>query len=1107
MPGAGVFQFIKDLLTQFFGDAPPDWLLRIIAGFILFGLIILGIQMVAIPIIKFWREIIRPFRYTPEEKRQRLRRQRFADYMESEIRRINNLEAWSDNRFAELEAEVEAEGKSLLGGVFSIPFLQSNHLYKTRSLSKALERSSERLILLEGEPGSGKSVALRHVTQNLASHARKSRNLKSVIPIYINLKDLRRDHETLDRNLIENYVLSSLNRVNDRDIEDFLDEEFQEGIRNGTWLFLFDSFDEIPEVLSSTDLDDTVRLYAEAIQDFLHGFNQCRGIIASREYRGPRFLGWPKFRILALSSNRKEELVNRTSLPLQTQTSVLGGIALAAPDFQVVCSNPMFLNILCEFMRNMKPTDFPSHLHLVFEDYIWMRLKRDEDRLKRRFAVTPIQVKTAAERLAFCMTADTGIGLSPTKEQLEQSLKKYSLSLGDLFDTLISALVYLKIARSEIAPNKDFQERITFSHRRFQEYFATAVVIENAGKVKPKDLLLNAQWRETAVVLLQSKAQDKSRFLIEEASKLINDWAKDYELFQLYFREHVPPEQEPPWFPETSWKSLFEPFEATRMRLREVVTYKPRQYQLTERRNNAREIIWPPKYLHVLSILQDGMRGTSNALPAETVEIIGRTLLVAMISGSLFDKKWVLEVEGIAPKEVQKDLLLLGFDSIGNWVKDIAYKQITKLGELFPELEYQIKNTLVRMAIHKQLYHQRFDVYVHLSRVASKGLLNLAFILVWLNTLTYILWLISTVFLLSISGMINMPYSESLTFMAWSMLLTLIFTNSDKFINLVSDTESPPFFFLIGSIYILGCVVILLTGAWTAISLYSILLIFLYASINSWPSWLYVKIDYDTYSLSWFESLRIIVFPVELLVRLPVWLIKASLFVLGFTIYVLSRLHLYAWALFMVAKREFPNIRNLFTNLIGSWRGWLGTASLWVLIIIILFTAIVRLDPAKPVPNLSDPLSILLLLILGGLVILAILYTIYYTLRESIKFSQQYKHYLSWRNDSQKPDLISLIRFLATARYKILARNAIVYFRQNQQTLQTQKNLSLVVELINLIELVLSRKISDTHQYLNESAPTIREILLSKESFPDILFNSIILDELCKLYEQLETRS
>lgn len=65
----------------------------------------------------------------------------------------------------------------------------------------------------------------------MAYRASKNRSKNSIIPLYINLKKIeRRPEETIDRQLIESFVKRELNRVNDRDIEQFLDEEFQKGI-------------------------------------------------------------------------------------------------------------------------------------------------------------------------------------------------------------------------------------------------------------------------------------------------------------------------------------------------------------------------------------------------------------------------------------------------------------------------------------------------------------------------------------------------------------------------------------------------------------------------------------------------------------------------------------------------------------------------------------------------------------------------------------------------------------------------------------------------------------------------------------------------------------
>ena len=185
-----------------------------------------------------WKEQIKPLYYDQAQQRRVRNRQRFAEYIRQEIRQLNNREDWKDYRFTELEAEVEAEGKRLRALPF--PFLRSTRrgLRREETLSKALELSLERLILLEGDPGSGKSIALRHVTEKLAQRATEDKSMKSIVPLYVNLKRLvRPSGAPINRELIETFVKQELNRIQDRDVEQFLDDEFQAGMQEGTWFF------------------------------------------------------------------------------------------------------------------------------------------------------------------------------------------------------------------------------------------------------------------------------------------------------------------------------------------------------------------------------------------------------------------------------------------------------------------------------------------------------------------------------------------------------------------------------------------------------------------------------------------------------------------------------------------------------------------------------------------------------------------------------------------------------------------------------------------------------------------------------------------------------
>jgi hypothetical protein len=77
----------------------PTWVLSVLS----IDIVLLAFSKIKQVVV----EDIQPIFYNPVQRRRRNRRQRFADHVESEMRRLNNLESWNDNRFSELEAEVD----------------------------------------------------------------------------------------------------------------------------------------------------------------------------------------------------------------------------------------------------------------------------------------------------------------------------------------------------------------------------------------------------------------------------------------------------------------------------------------------------------------------------------------------------------------------------------------------------------------------------------------------------------------------------------------------------------------------------------------------------------------------------------------------------------------------------------------------------------------------------------------------------------------------------------------------------------------------------------------------------------------------------------------
>jgi hypothetical protein len=482
----------------------------------------------------------------------------------------------------------------------------------------------------------------------------------------------------INRELIESFVKQELNRINDRDIEQFLEEEFQVGVKEGTWLFLFDSFDELPEVLSSVEADTTIGDYAQAIDDFLNGFNQCRGIIASRQFRGPKHLGWPLFRILPLDS-RRWVLIRKAELdpPIEKELNV--PLRVATQEIEEMTKNPMFLGILCENMRAGK--DFPNNTHAVFESYLGTRLARDATRLQKRFQLQPADVRMAAERIAFCMSIDTELGLSPSRDKIQEAMERHHLDSSGDVGRYMNALEYLKLARSEQQAVPGSPEYFTFSHRRFQEYFATCIVLSDLTRISPRLLLTDGRWRETAVVILQTQPAEEFAPILAEASDLLKEMTRKIPDLIADPYAYIKPKA------SGDVPSVLKPFD------------------------------WPARLQPLLSLLQDGLMGRMQELPADIQDNASRILLTASSRGSLADQKWSLEVAGITPQPVLLWLLRRAFASESQWLKEVAYRQTARLGEIPEDIAAAIRKSLRYLFSERRLNKEYYATLAHLSRL------------------------------------------------------------------------------------------------------------------------------------------------------------------------------------------------------------------------------------------------------------------------------------------------------------------------------------------------------------------------------------------------------
>jgi hypothetical protein len=601
-----------------------------------------------------------PKTYSAERRAESRSRRLFSDYLRSEIIRLNRSENWRDDEFTELEAEIEGvtRRKTILSS------LRGRSVFRAKSLTKALERSNERLILVEGDPGAGKSVSLRHVVHHLTSKAARSRRSDSVLPIYVNLKEIRRSlGVSIDRNLIKQTVVDSLSRINDRFVDEFLDKNFESGVRDGRWIFLFDSFDEIPEVLSSTDSDQVIKAYSEAIADFLGGLNKCRGIIASRAYRGPSAQDWTVFRVTTLSWRRQKDLIYKSLVnDIAAAREVEAGILNSTDDVRVMARNPMLLGLLCEHVR--LNGEFPKTSYEVYSKYLDYRFHRDADRVSAKFGLQVEDLRRQAILAAFCMTADTGLGLTPVMTGVISSARSLGFRFDEkIYEKALRALAYMRLARvgdGDRIENTTF----TFSHRRFQEYLATQIVLDDPDLVSLDQLLTDGRWRETAVVMIQTNAGQRERAIYDRALELLKS-------------------------------AIITMGNASRENVDGKISSFP----------------WARKELHILGIIQAGRSTSILELPNELDELISSRL------ANLLDTKLALEVAGAANISTLTGLMKSALLTQSRWIGDIVYRQAARLAHPESAIYDAIRAYIVRLVFERRIQAEYHATKAFLGRL------------------------------------------------------------------------------------------------------------------------------------------------------------------------------------------------------------------------------------------------------------------------------------------------------------------------------------------------------------------------------------------------------
>jgi hypothetical protein len=558
-------------------------------------------------------------RFMKREDRIKVRRRsQFCAVLEADLTNIAKAESWNDQYFTDLEAEVETDGGYYISPIHRLFGKVSTGLRKEKSLIKAITSSSERAIQLTGEPGSGKSVALRHLASQLAMRGKTSKAKDVLVPLYINLREIDIPaNSAITADTVRDFILDNIRR-GDSDTTAYVRENWADYRERGIWFFLFDSFDEIPAVLHAEKGNPAIKEYAEAIRMFLEGMGSCRGILASREFKGPESLPWKKFRILRLSSKKQRELVTNAFLSQAQERTVLHHLAA---NKSTLANTPLFLTLLCRYVKESSTA--PTNDYELLSLQIDRLAQRDPTYLKRTYALSPSELLHGAQRIARLFAEDPSLGLAPTLDQVEAVLGRQDLPGGNI-QRFVAAMVDSKIARADVANAAPGDRRFAFAHRRYQEALFVRHLVTHPAYLSGYDLLTDPRWREYAVTLLETQPAEALNEMLETAAEL----------------------------------------------LREATKSQRRRKALDPLNSHCGYFDWTHEATQMLSLLQEGLARRVSAIPVALSSQVEQFLKVRWETGDSFDRLQVIRNAALLPQATLarylEEIFLAGSDKAQN---------------------------------------------------------------------------------------------------------------------------------------------------------------------------------------------------------------------------------------------------------------------------------------------------------------------------------------------------------------------------------------------------------------------------------------------------------
>ncbi|ENX3946309.1 NACHT domain-containing NTPase [Photobacterium damselae] len=411
----------------------------------------------------------------------------FCNVLKNNINKIDIETNWSSEFFTPLNAEVE-----IITG--------NKKERKVTDLLKAIRSNKKsQVFLILGDPGSGKSVALRKLCSEMINEVQKTGR----IPIYINLKDWTTESQWSEENPPQQkdllfFIKNSLKSELDVFGCEFIDKYFDDMFKNGRLFIILDSFDEIPALLDESEKSWLVDHLSDLIYKTLAGTHTSRGILSSRIFRKPtrKFQTETKLEIRPFNEIQIKLALDKS---LSIDKKQISTIFKERPELISISRNPFTTSLISMYIKDNK-NNLPTKQSDLYQSYIRKRLESAQDRMKK-YNLSSNDIINCASEIALLMFKTPDYGLGAPINELIKKIPNHDVR------NVTKILQYIRLGRIGGIDNDSF----SFSHRRFNEYLVATKLLKDQSLVNLESIPNDSRWRDALVMYCEVADNNSAR--------------------------------------------------------------------------------------------------------------------------------------------------------------------------------------------------------------------------------------------------------------------------------------------------------------------------------------------------------------------------------------------------------------------------------------------------------------------------------------------------------------------------------------------------------------------------------------------------------------------